>query len=111
MLSISLVAGAALGVIGGLIYAIAGDRLLAHGIGAGLFAVGLVALALGLLGATEPPDGWRTGSSHRRSLAAKLALESDRVDDVSSLDLLLWAAVVGGGLLAASMLAFYMAAH
>jgi hypothetical protein len=117
VLGISWGIGLILGGGGGLIFALAADRVITHGIGTGLLVVGLIALALGLLGATEPPDGWSlkkrrpdAGDAPRRSFAARAAYEHPALtDEVSSWSLALWGLLVGGGLIALSMLFFSLA--
>jgi hypothetical protein len=118
ILGICLTIGVALGLVGGVIYALATDKVIAHGIGTGLLVIGLIALALGLLGATEPPEGWslkrrlqQDDDMPRRSFAARAAYEHPSIDNkVSSVSLAVWGVVVGGGLIALSMLAFKIAA-
>jgi hypothetical protein len=118
ILGICLAIGIGLGLVGGVVYALATDKLIAHGIGTGLLVVGLIALALGLLGATEPPEGWSTKRKlqegeemPRRSFAARAAYDHPSIDnEVSSVSLAVWGVVVGGGLIALSMLAFRIAA-
>jgi hypothetical protein len=118
VLGICLGIGVGLGLVGGVIYALATDKVIAHGVGTGLLVVGLIALALGLLGATEPPEGWsikrklQEGEElPRRSFAARAAYDHPSIDNrVSSVSLAVWGFVVGGGLIALSMLAFKIAA-
>jgi hypothetical protein len=118
ILGICLAVGVGVGLVGGVIYALATDKLIAHGIGTGLLVMGLIALALGLLGATEPPEGWslkrrlqQEDEMPRRSFAARAAYEHPSIDNkVSSVSLAVWGVVVGGGLIALSMLAFKIAA-
>jgi hypothetical protein len=118
ILGICLAIGLALGLVGGAIYALAADKVLAHGIGTGLLVVGLIALALGLLGATEPPEGWslkrriqEVEEMPRGRVAARAAYDHPSIDNrVSSVSLAVWGIVVGGGLIALSMLAFKVAA-
>ena len=110
----SLAVGALVGVAGGVAFALIGERVVAHGIGTGLFVVGLIAFGLGVLGATEPPQGWSSRRAAaeiepgRRSFGARLAGDL-QADPVTSLDLLVWGVVVGGGLISASMVAFSLA--
>lgn len=111
ILGLSFAGGLGIAVIGGLAYALIGDRLIAHGLGTGLFIVGMAALAMGLLAAIEPPEGWRKNKM-RRSAASKLAVESGATDEApSSVELLVWGVLVGGGLIALAMVAFYFAAR
>jgi hypothetical protein len=79
-----------------------------YGIGTGLFLVSLMCLALGLLGAAEPNEGWAAhrGVEGRKSLVAKVATEHPEIESVSSVELFLWGLIVGGGLMVASF-AFY----
>jgi hypothetical protein len=103
---------AAGGVAGGLVYAWLGHRSATYGIGTGLFLVALVCLGMGLLGATEPSDGWAAhrGVEGRRSLVARVATEHPEIEQVSSVELLVWGLVVGGALMAASFVAYGLAA-
>ena len=118
VLGLCFAVGLALGLLGGTVYALATGKLIAHGIGTGLLVVGLIALAMGLLGATEPPQGWslrrrapEDEEMPRRSFAARAAYDHPSIDNkVSSLSLAIWGFVVGGGLIALSMLAFKFAA-
>jgi hypothetical protein len=101
------------GVAGGLVYAWFSHRSASYGIGTGLFVVSLICLALGLLGATEPNEGWAAhrGVDGRKSLVARVATEHPEIEQVSSLELFVWGLVVGGGLMAASFLAYGLAAR
>jgi hypothetical protein len=101
-----------LAIAGGVVFAVLADRVLAHGLGTGLFVVGIIVLGMGLLGATEPPEGWATkkDAQGRRSVAARAASELPEVEGVSSLALVVWAVAVGGALIALSLLAFSLAA-
>jgi hypothetical protein len=105
--------GAAGGVAGGLVYAWLGHRSATYGIGTGLFLAALVCLAMGLLGATEPQEGWRArrGTQGRRSLVARVATEHPEIEGVSSLELFVWGVVVGGALMASSFVAYAWAAR
>jgi hypothetical protein len=109
----SLVVAAAGGIGGGLVFAWVGHRSLAYGIGTGLFFVSLVCLGLGLLGATEPENGWasRRGVEGRRSFIARVAGDRPGVERVSSLELFVWGLVVGGGIMAASFVMYGVAAR
>jgi len=117
VLAICLVIGFAVGALGGAVFAVASDRLVSYGIGTGLLIVGLIALALGLLGATEPQEGWsikrrrqEMEESARRSVAARAAREHPSIGGkVSSAGLAVWGLVVGGGLIGLSMLFFSFA--
>lgn len=91
-----------LGVFGGLLYSWLGGRDLWYGLGTGLLLVGLVALAVGLLGAAEPKEGWATSrgrltgpQGERQSMVARLGGGSE---EMSSWEMLVWGLVVGGGL-------------
>lgn len=116
VLLVSLVIGIALGVVFGLLYAIAADKLILYGIGTAWLLIGLIALGMGLMGALEPPRGWATGIGRgrgwqekpegtRSSLMGRVAEEATDAK-VSSIALGIWAFVVGGGLIALAMLAF-----
>jgi hypothetical protein len=116
VLGICLAIGLAIGVVLGIIYALAADKVVAYGIGTALLVIGLIALALGLLGATEPPDGWSFrrrvpgDETSRRSLVARVAYENPNVDNrVSSSSLAVWGLVVGGGLIVIAALSFSLA--
>lgn len=113
VLAASLGFGAAIGATAGAMWALFSDREVLYGIATGLFLVGVVALAVGLLGATEPPEGWTTrrrsrrdAEDGRRSLASRLAGDVGTVEGITALGLVLWALVVGGGLLGLSLLLF-----
>jgi hypothetical protein len=113
VLLVSFGVAAAGGVAGGIVYSWLGHKSLMYGIGTGLFLVALVCLGLGLLGATEPREGWAAhrGVQGRRSLVARVASEHPDIEDVSALELLVWGLVVGGGLLVASFWAYGLAAR
>lgn len=108
----SILVGTAIAVVAGGLFSLFGDRQLLYSIGSMLFGAGLIALALGLLGATEPSEGWATGvgkrrrQEGRRSLAAKLANQKPDLHQSSPWELAVWGVVVGGGLIGLSMLAF-----
>jgi hypothetical protein len=116
VLCICLAIGLGLGVIGGTIYAAVADKVVAYAIGTALLVIGLIALALGLLGATEPPEGWSLkrripgDEAPRRSIAARAAYENPSLTNrVSGVSLAVWGLVVGGGLIAFAALAFFIA--
>jgi hypothetical protein len=114
ILGVSLLIGLGLGLGGGVVYALVAGKVIAHGIGTGLFVVGAVALLMGLLGATEPQEGWATkpgteAEMRRRSTVARLAREHPDIDRVTSLGLAVWGVAVGGSLVALSMVAFFLA--
>jgi hypothetical protein len=106
--AVSLALAAAVGALGGILYALLGDVTMLYGIATGLLVAGLVALAAGLLGATEPSEGWFTGKGTqrgqfgRRSVVARIATEHPEIDDVSSWELALWGVLVGGALMVAA---------
>jgi hypothetical protein len=110
VLGVSLLVAFAVGGVLGLAYALLAGRVIAHGLGAGWFTVGLMCLAIGLLGAVEPPEGWR-GRGERRSVAFKLGADTTGTEGPSTFEMLLWGAVVGGILIAISIGAFYIAAQ
>ena len=116
VLGICLAVGFGVGAAGGLVFALAADRIVAYGIATGLLVVGLIALALGLLGATEPQDGWsmkrrqREMAAARRGLAARAARDHPSLrEEVSSVSLAVFGLVVGGGLIGLSMVFFSLA--
>jgi hypothetical protein len=117
VLGLCLLLGFAVGAAAGVVFAVASDRLVSYGIATGLLVVGLIALALGLLGATEPQEGWslkrrreEMEESARRSLAARAAREHPSIrTEVNSMGLAVWGLVVGGGLIGLSMLFFSFA--
>ena len=111
VLGICLGIGLLLGAGGGAVYAVVAGKVVLWGIGTGLLLTGLVALALGLLGATEPPGGWslkRTrNETPRRSFAARAAYEHRAINDqVSSASLAVWGVVVGGSLIGLAVVVF-----
>ncbi|MDQ3916597.1 MAG: hypothetical protein M3323_14905 [Actinomycetota bacterium] len=105
------VAGAA-GAVGGVVYALLADRVMLYGIATGLLIAGLGTLGGGLLGATEPREGWMTGKGTgrgqfgRRSIVARIATEHPEIEDVSSWELAVWGITVGGVLLTAATFLF-----
>jgi hypothetical protein len=112
ILVLSLVIGIAVGLAGGAAWAALADRVMWHGIGTGWIIVGIITFGIGMIGATEPPDGWATGSRRRerRRNALRVVTEDDnRLESASALDLAIWGLVVGGGLIGLSMLAFNLA--
>jgi hypothetical protein len=110
-LAASLGVGVAIGTVLGLLFALLADKVILYGIGTGLFVTGIGALAMGLLAATEPPEGWATGKgvsapqTGRHSLLAKLAEDDPDVAPVSSWSMAVWGLVVGGALIALAMAA------
>jgi hypothetical protein len=114
-LAVSLAVSAALGSAAGIVYALVADQAILYGVATGLMVAAVLVLGGGLLGATEPPEGWITGRGTgrgqfgRRSLVARIASEHPEIDDVSSWELAAWAFIVGGILLGASILLFELA--
>jgi hypothetical protein len=109
ILFISLGVGIGVGFLGGLAWAALADKVVWHGIGTGWVILGIIAFGVGMIGATEPPNGWATGSKRRerRRNAIRLATEEHpRMQTATSLDLAVWGLVVGGGLIGLAMLAF-----
>jgi hypothetical protein len=109
----SLAFAAVGGTAGGLVYSWLGHRSVTYGIGTGLFLVSLMCLALGLLGAAEPSEGWAAhrGVDGRKSLVARVATEHPEIESVSSGELFIWGLLVGGGLMAASFVFYGWAAR
>lgn len=103
--ALSLGVTGGLGSAVGIVYALLSDHPLLYGVGVGLLVAGILVLGGGLLGATEPPEGWITGKGTgrgqfgRTSLVARIATEHPDIDDVSSWELAAWAFIVGGTLL------------
>ena len=105
---ISLFGGAAAGVAGGLVYVWLADKVAFHGIGTGLFIIGILALGVGLTGAAEPEQGWSSKRAEgRRSVASRLI--SEEAVEISSKAMAAWAVLVGLPLLALSMISFSLA--
>ena len=113
--AVSLAVAAGLGSALGLVYALVADQRVLYGVATGLLVAGILVLGGGLLGATEPPEGWITGRGTgrgqfgRRSLVARIATEHPEIDDVSSWELAAWAFVVGGVLLGTALFLFEVA--
>jgi len=110
VLALSFAIAAAVGVGAGVAYGLFSAVSVPYGIATGLFIVGIGALALGLLGATEPAGGWssrrRRPPGGRRSVAARMAGDVGTVERVSSLGLAVWGVAVGGGLIVGSFVLF-----
>lgn len=108
----SLAAAAALGAIFGIVYALIAGQAILYGVATGLLVAGVVVLGGGLLGATEPHEGWMTGRGTgrgqfgRRSIVARIASEHPDVEEVSSWELAVWGVVVGGILMGAAVVLF-----
>lgn len=113
--AVSLLVAAALGSGAGVVYALVADQTIVYGIATGLMVASILVLGGGLLGATEPPEGWITGRGTgrgqfgRRSLVARIASEHPDIEEVSSWELAVWAVIVGGLLLGGSILLFELA--
>jgi hypothetical protein len=111
-IAVSILLAGALGAAGGVLYALLADRAILYGVATGVLIAGLATLASGLLGATEPPEGWFTGKGTqrgqfgRRSVVARIASEHPDMSEVSSWGLALWGLVVGGVLLTAGSLLY-----
>ncbi len=93
--------GTALGALGGFLAAVAQGSGLVGGTLSGVIFVGGVLFVLGMFAAVEPPGGWAGVNARRReegprSVVTRIALQSERIEDVTSRDLALWALVVGG---------------
>lgn len=106
---VSLVVAGGLGALLGLGYALIADALILYGVGTGVMIAGLSVLGAGLLGATEPHEGWMTGRGTgrgqigRRGVVARIATEHPDIDDVSSWELAAWGLIVGGLLVAGGL--------
>jgi hypothetical protein len=114
-LAVSLAVAAGLGSLAGIVYALVADQAILYGVATGLLVAGILVLGGGLLGATEPPEGWITGRGTgrgqfgRRGLVARIATEHPDIEDVSSWELAAWAFVVGGILLGSAVFLFELA--
>lgn len=112
---VSLAVAGALGAGFGAVYALVADAVMLYGIATGLMVAGLFVLGGGLLGATEPPEGWVTGRATgrgqfgRRSVVARIASEHPDIEEVSSKELAAWGVIVGGLLVGLSFLLFELA--
>ncbi|MDQ4125510.1 MAG: hypothetical protein M3134_07925 [Actinomycetota bacterium] len=112
---VSLAVATALGSAAGIVYALVADQTILYGVATGLMVASILVLGGGLLGATEPPEGWITGRGTgrgqfgRRSLVARIASEHPDIEEVSSWELAAWAVIVGGLLLGGSILLFELA--
>lgn len=110
-LAYSLGVGVAIAVVGGTIFAVVGDREWLYATGTVGLIVGLIAFAMGLLGAAEPDDGWATGVGRhrrqegRRSLAAQVSRDAPGVQESNTWHLAAWGIIVGGGLIGLSAIA------
>lgn len=108
VIGVSLFGGAVVGTAAGLVYAWMADKVAFHGIGTGLFIVGILALGVGLTGAAEPEQGWSSKRARgRRSMASRLI--SEEAVEISSRALVVWAVIVGLPLVGLSMVAFSLA--
>ena len=109
LIGVSFAVCLTVGVVAGLLFAWLGHRDMWYALGTGLVIVGLVALAMGLLGATEPKEGWATSRGRiggrgregsvpgeRQSMMARVGTDSQQM---SSWEMVVWGVVVGGGLL------------
>ncbi|HEX2296627.1 MAG TPA: hypothetical protein VHN37_15145 [Actinomycetota bacterium] len=114
-IAVSLLVAGVLGAGFGVVYALIADQTLTYGVATGLLVAGLFVLGGGLLGATEPAEGWMTGRGTgrgqfgRRSIVARIATEHPDIEDVSSWELAVWGVVVGGILLGAGLVLFEVA--
>lgn len=111
-IAVSLAVTGLLGTLFGIVYALIADQPALYGVATGLFVAGLFVIGGGLLGATEPPEGWITGRGTgrgqfgRRSIVARIAGEHPDIEDVSSWELAAWGVVVGGLLLGTAVVLF-----
>ncbi len=97
----------------GTVYALVADKLLVYGIGTMSFVVDTIVLAMGLLGALEPEEGWATQKrtkGGRRSLGAQVTQQHPDLEDASPLALGVWGVLVGAPLIGLAFLAFNLAA-
>lgn len=114
-IAVSLAVAGGLGAVFGVVYALIADAVMLYGVATGLLVAGLLVLGGGLLGATEPPEGWITGRGTgrgqfgRRSIVARIATEHPDIEDVSSWELAAWGVVVGGLLVGVAVFLFELA--
>lgn len=114
-IAVSVAVAGAVGALFGVVYALVADAVMLYGIATGLMVAGLAVLGGGLLGATEPPEGWTTGRGTargqfgRRSIVARIATEHPDIEDVSSWELAAWGVLVGGVLVGLAVFLFEVA--
>ena len=109
VLAVSLGSALALSVVTGSLYAWLADKVWSYAVGTMMFIIGAFVLALGLLGAIEPPEGWastRKKQEGRRSMAMKVVEQNPGVEAPSGWALAVWGVVVGGPLIGLSLWAF-----
>lgn len=111
-LLLSLLVGLGISLATGSLYAWLGQREWSYGVGTMSFIVGVIALALGLLGAVEPAEGWATKKKQqeRRSMAIRLVKQAPAGDEPSGWALALWGVIVGAPLIALAFIAWSVAA-
>jgi hypothetical protein len=107
VLGICVAGGFVTGALPGFLVALATGGTLVTGLASGVIVAGGVAVVIGLFAALEPPEGWSSTNRRkgwddlgRRSLLTRIAFEFDAMETITSTDLLVWAAVVGGALIA-----------
>jgi hypothetical protein len=112
VLGLSIAIAASVGTALGVLFAVLGDRQIFYGIGTGLFVAGLGCAATGLLGATEPSEGWASGRRRhpergRQGMIARIAeSETEGKEEIPSWPMAVWGIVVGGVLIALASAAF-----
>ncbi len=112
VLGLSIAIAAAVGAGLGALFALFGDRQIVYGIGAGLFVAGIGCAATGLLGATEPSEGWassrrRHPEGGRQGMIARIAeSEGEDPETMPSWPMAVWGIVVGGTLIGLAVAAF-----
>lgn len=106
LLAVCAGGGFLLGAVPGLVVAVATGGPVLTGLASGVIFVGGALLVMGLFAALEPPQGWsgtnkRKGHDDlgRRSLLTRVAFEIESIELITSADLLIWAGIVGGGLI------------
>ncbi|MFP5297795.1 MAG: hypothetical protein ACLGHL_02250 [Actinomycetota bacterium] len=111
-LLISIASGIVVSIAGAILFVLLGEWDFVYALGSMLLIVGLMALALGLLGAVEPPEGWATGRGRnrrqvgRRSILAQVGTQGTGAQETESLSLAAWGIIVGGSHLLLGVLAF-----
>lgn len=112
VLALSILIGAAVGAGLGALFATIGDWSLSYGVGTGWFVCAIGCAGAGLLGATEPAEGWasarrRHPEGGRQGVIARIAEdEAAEFKPIPSWPMAVWGIVVGGTLFGLAMAAF-----
>lgn len=114
VLGLSILIGAAVGAGLGALFATIGDWRLSYAVGTGWFLCAIGCTGAGLLGATEPPEGWASARKRhpdggRQGVIARIAedeVEGEGSKPLPSWPMAVWGIVVGGVLFGLAMAAF-----